>query len=638
MTHPSRISMFAAFVAVAALLFAGCTDADEGAEGAQEESEQEGVTEPADEDEPDADEGPDCRRDGLESQPLIELTIPDPVELADQVAARTHACAPVVVVAVADDPWIASLAVAIAHAEDAPLLLATADAPQALAGTLARLATEELVTVGLPLAGFELPGTEVLVRADATSPDPDADAETDAGEPDPDADADPGSDAADLPSGDLERVRLAVRVAEHLGTERFVAVEIDDTEARAAALRDLGEDLALLPLPADDLEAAIAELPVGARLTVAAGPGADERTSAERLLDQGVDAEAAGTDLWPADGATAWLADPDDGAATAVAAVAAAGRDEVLLPVHSADLRSDRDRTTRLRAAGIERSILLGAMTTDADWQLATVLEGQPFPWGGFRLFEDERMVALYGSVETSVLGALGEQDLDATLERLRTVSEPYGADGARVLPAFEMITTIASAAIGPTGDYSRRTPIDTLRPWIDRAAEEDIYVFLDLQPGRTDFLTQAKEYEELLRLPHVGLALDPEWRLGPDQVHLRQIGSVSAAEVQEVADWLAALTREERLPEKLLVLHQFRFSMLPDREDIVAPPELAVVVHMDGQGPIGTKYDTYGAITRGFEDRWLWGWKNFYDEDTPTPTPAEVLDLSPLPVLVTYQ
>ena len=40
------------------------------------------------------------------------------------------------------------------------------------------------------------------------------------------------------------------------------------------------------------------------------------------------------------------------------------------------------------------------------------------------------------------------------------------------------------------------------------------MYVVLDLQPGRSNFLDQAKLYEPLLRLPHVGLALDPEWRL----------------------------------------------------------------------------------------------------------------------------
>jgi hypothetical protein len=58
----------------------------------------------------------------------------------------------------------------------------------------------------------------------------------------------------------------------------------------------------------------------------------------------------------------------------------------------------------------------------------------------------------------------------------------------------------------------------------------------------------------------------------------------------------------------------------------------------MDGQGAIGTKYETYASLTAGAEDRWLWGWKNFYDEDHPTPTPAQVLDLDPLPVFVSYQ
>jgi hypothetical protein len=282
--------------------------------------------------------------------------------------------------------------------------------------------------------------------------------------------------------------------------------------------------------------------------------------------------------------------------------------------------------------------VVTGEVTPEADWQLEVVLNAPELPGGGFTLFEGRRMVALYGSPETPVLGAMGEQSLDETIPRLLEVAEPYGADGMEILPAFEMIATIASANPEETDDYSRRTPIDVIRPWVDRAAEEDIYVILDLQPGRTDFLTQAKEYEELLLEPHVGLALDPEWRLEPHQVHLQQIGSVEAEEVQEVADWLAELTRENHLPEKLLILHQFRFSMLPDRDTIVAPPELAVVVHMDGQGPLGSKYETYDAITAGVEDRWLWGWKNFYDEDDPTPTPEQVLELDPLPVFVSYQ
>ncbi len=32
------------------------------------------------------------------------------------------------------------------------------------------------------------------------------------------------------------------------------------------------------------------------------------------------------------------------------------------------------------------------------------------------------------------------------------------------------------------------------------------------------------------------------------------------------------------------------------------------------------------------------WGWKNFYDEDSPMATPEQVLELSPNPVFVSFQ
>lgn len=622
-------------LSAAALLLGSCTTGEPGdpgddpAESARVDEPSDGSGERADDAADEADEAPElpCRNDEVEAG-LLELTGSATAEVAARVAERTHRCAPVVVVAV-DDPWVASIAAAVAHAADAPLLLVDPEAPQDLAPELTRLETEELITVGLELAAFGLPGTELLVPPTGEEEVPTAEDDAMAAEDDETA-------------AGADRLALALRVADHLGTDRFLAVGDTDVEARAAALTRLAPDVALLPLP-EDLAPTVAALPSTARLQVLA-VDRDAKETAEQLSGLGAD-EVRTIDLedpWEpvlaGPGAVTWLVDPADGAAAAAAAVAAAGRSEALLPVDGEDLRSGRDRTGRLRRADLGDAVLVGRVTDEAEWQLATVLEGQPLPGGGFRLFEDERMVALYGSVETTVLGVLGEQGLDATVERARSVAEPYGADGARVLPAFEIITTIASATAQPTGDYSRRTPIEAIRPWVDRAAEEGIYVFLDLQPGRTDFLTQAIEYEELLREPHVGLALDPEWRLEPDQVHLQQIGSVAAAEVQEVADWLAELTREHRLPEKLLVLHQFRFSMLPDRDTILAPPELAVVVHMDGQGSLTAKYETYAAITGGVEDRWLWGWKNFYDEDSPTATPVQVLDLDPLPVLVTYQ
>ena len=207
------------------------------------------------------------------------------------------------------------------------------------------------------------------------------------------------------------------------------------------------------------------------------------------------------------------------------------------------------------------------------------------------------------------------------------------------VVPTFEIIATVASASAGSDGDYSGVTDREVIRPWIETATANDMYVVLDLQPGRSDFLSQAKIFEEFLRLPNVGLALDPEWRLKPHQVHMQQIGTVDAAEVNRVVDWLAGIVREEALPQKLLILHQFRFSMITNRELVKVPPELAVMVHMDGQGGLHVKYNTWNALTGRFDaDRFWWGWKNFYDEDRPMATPDEVLALSPEILFVSFQ
>jgi hypothetical protein len=166
------------------------------------------------------------------------------------------------------------------------------------------------------------------------------------------------------------------------------------------------------------------------------------------------------------------------------------------------------------------------------------------------------------------------------------------------------------------------------------------MYVLLDLQPGRTDFRTQAERYRSLLELPHVGLALDPEWRLGPDEVHLRQIGSVGIDEVNGVVTWLADLTREQALPQKLLVLHQFRLAMVEGRERLdTSRQELAVMVHADGQGAQPDKQATWRTLHQNAPAPLSWGWKNFYDEDLPMLTAAETIaQVSPQPQLITYQ
>ncbi len=353
-------------------------------------------------------------------------------------------------------------------------------------------------------------------------------------------------------------------------------------------------------------------------------------------VDEAVPPEPGSSAVLPALGGDHLiLAATDELAALAWTTGKAAGQDVEGVTGDLFDAHADLVSTVK----AAETVTVLASPDSTLRWQAGVVRSRPELPGGGYRVFAGKRLVALYGNPTTPFLGVLGEQGPAEGLERLQTIADGYEADGFTVVPTFEIIVTVASARAGADNDYSDEMSVDTLRPWVEFAADNDAYVLLDLQPGRTDFLTQAKYYEELLRLPHVGLALDPEWRLKPNQVHLRQIGSVDAAEINTVGEWLAGIVREENLPEKLFLVHQFKLSMITDRDLIELHPELAFVIQMDGQGPLPTKYETYRAITAGTEDtNWLWGWKNFFDEDSPTATPEQVLDVEPVVVFVSFQ
>jgi hypothetical protein len=137
-----------------------------------------------------------------------------------------------------------------------------------------------------------------------------------------------------------------------------------------------------------------------------------------------------------------------------------------------------------------------------------------------------------------------------------------------------------------------------------------------------------------------VGLALDPEWRLAPGQRHMEQIGSVDAAEVNQVSDWLAGLVRQHRLPQKVFMIHQFRQDMVRNERRVdTVHEELAMVLHADGHGTAGQKMETWNALRQAAPKGVRMGWKNFYDEDRPTFTPQQTYrDVDPAPWFVSYQ
>jgi hypothetical protein len=326
----------------------------------------------------------------------------------------------------------------------------------------------------------------------------------------------------------------------------------------------------------------------------------------------------------------------------AAIAVAKASGARVLL-VKGSDPRADGAAIKALHEQPADHIVAIGSAFGPADRlraRVETATTGVTLPGGGQLLFPGHRMIALYGHPGDGGLGVLGEQGVTAAIARAKRVAasyEPY-LDGT-VVPAFEIITTVASSGAGSDGDYSRESSIAQIQPWVDAARRAGVYVMLDLQPGRTDFLTQAKRYEKLLLEPNVGLALDPEWRLKKDQVHLEQIGSVSSSEINKTGEWLAQLTRAHHLPQKIFMVHQFTLKMIGDRSALKTNyDELAVVIHADGFGSRGAKFNTWNALHVDAPKHINWGWKNFYDEDKPTFTPKQTSAVRPTPVFVSYQ
>jgi hypothetical protein len=255
---------------------------------------------------------------------------------------------------------------------------------------------------------------------------------------------------------------------------------------------------------------------------------------------------------------------------------------------------------------------------------------------GGRRLLPDYRVVAHYGTAGTGALGILGQGSPDEAADRVARAAAPFATPGRPVQPAMELITTVATAYPGPDGNYSRMLPPTDVEPYRQAARRHRELLVLDLQPGRADFLTQARAYESFLRRPDVGLAVDAEWSMAGDQVPGRVIGHTDAATLNRVSDWLAGLVRRYRLPQKLFVIHQFTTSMIVDRPAVAVRPELATVIHVDGFGDQQIKKEKYAQLAAAapLAD----GIKLFLTQDVGMMTPPEALALRPPPDLITYQ
>src|SRR3954451_3209839 len=192
-------------------------------------------------------------------------------------------------------------------------------------------------------------------------------------------------------------------------------------------------------------------------------------------------------------------------------------------------------------------------------------------PRGGRAIFPRYRVVAYYGAPQDAQLGELGIGTPAHAAAKLERQSRPYRRGGRTLLPAFELISTVASGSPEPDGHYSTRQSHAVIDRYLAAARRAHALLILDIQPGHAEFMDEVRALYPYLEHPDVGLALDPEWKVPPDQVPGKVIGSTDSSVVNQVSSYLDGIVRTHKLPQKLLVVHQFTNDMIGRQELVMA-------------------------------------------------------------------
>ncbi|WP_275557893.1 hypothetical protein [Streptomyces sp. 5-6(2022)] len=260
-------------------------------------------------------------------------------------------------------------------------------------------------------------------------------------------------------------------------------------------------------------------------------------------------------------------------------------------------------------------------------------------PRGG-RELSRYRLVGYCGLPGAAALGRLGIGDLDDQVRQIEKTARAYAAD-REPQPVLELLATVANSTAGPGGTYRSRTSPDTIRRFHDAAKRHRALLLLNIQPGRASVLGEVKALREWLVHPDVGIALDPEWEMGPGEVPGDTYGHTSGQELTDVARYLSGIVDEHDLPQKPLVFHQVAVSVVRDQSGLRPQPGVVLIKSADGIGSPGMKRDTWRQLVRNQPEGLRTGFKLFYEEDTEGSrlmTPEEVLALRPRPDYVMFE
>lgn len=276
-----------------------------------------------------------------------------------------------------------------------------------------------------------------------------------------------------------------------------------------------------------------------------------------------------------------------------------------------------------------------------------------PTPAGPQSWLAANTVLTIYGR-GFGIAPTLGRLGIDNNFADLEWQIQPF----ARNVKAFTggkdpiiAVHLIYGMALGGCGLQSKcllyldDTGVDLVKTYIEPAARRHWLVVLDDQLARSDPVSEVQRLiaKGYLRYDNVEIALDPEFRAAPGQdTPGIPIGTVTAQEINAAQAIVNAYCAHRRLPHrKILMIHQFRFSMIDNRAALRSDfPYVDPVIDADGLGTPGTKADVYTQLlgyTAPGGVRWR-GLKLFYPNpytdsghtDVPTMTWPQVFGRVP--------
>ena len=119
-------------------------------------------------------------------------------------------------------------------------------------------------------------------------------------------------------------------------------------------------------------------------------------------------------------------------------------------------------------------------------------------------------------------------------------------------------------------------------------------------------------------------------------------VGTYDATDINFAINYLSKIVQENNLTPKILVVHRYTQKMVTNYNLIKPTPEVQIIMHMDGWGGKMKKINTYKQFVYK-EPVQFTGFKLFYKNDILEPgtvlfSPAELLQLNPIPIYIQYQ